>query len=247
MSEDAWAAVRAAAIQRGIDEVIEADGSDMLLSEEVVVDSALPGPAVELPAVQPQERDGGLRIVPLHAPIHRRGTVYSFGGVPGWPEHLPESERGGHEWSDVARAPEEDGQAREAPDADVEMTGAADGGSDTAAAEGGEEPAVSAAEVGEGQSAGAAEVGEGQATSDSDSNSSESSSSSSSEGDEAETWDETAARATTEAAQRMNVSGDDLAIVPWQAHCCGECARPVGLRIPESTELQLDMDLAPDK
>jgi hypothetical protein len=81
---------------------------------------------------------------------------------------------------------------------------------------------VSAAEVGEEPAVSAAEVGEEHATSDSgDSDSSESSSSesSSSEGEEAETWDEVAARATTEAAQRMGVSGGDvLAIVPWQAH-----------------------------
>ncbi len=131
----------------------------------------------------------------------------------------------------------------------------------SAAAEGGE-PAVSAAEVGEVQATSAevgevqatsAEVGEVQATSaevgeepamsaageeamsDSDSDSSENSSSSSSEGEES--WDEIAARATTEAAQRMSVpgsvSGDDLAIVPWQAHWRGNVRGP--LRIPDSS------------
>jgi hypothetical protein len=121
----------------------------------------------------------------------------------------------------------------------------------SAAAEGGE-PAVSAAEVGEVQATSAevgevqatsAEVGEEpavsaageEATSDSESDSSENSSSSSSEGEE--TWDEIAARATTEAAQRMSVpgsvSGDDLAIVPWQAHWRGNVRGP--LRIPGSS------------
>jgi hypothetical protein len=77
----------------------------------------------------------------------------------------------------------------------------------------------------------AADADEVQATSDSGDDSSESSSSegSSSEGEEAETWDEVAARATAEAAQRVDMLGGDvLAIVPWQAHwrssARGRCA-----------------------
>jgi hypothetical protein len=67
-----------------------------------------------------------------------------------------------------------------------------------------------------------APAAENPASDSSDSSENSSSESSSSEGEEAETWDEVAARTTAEAAQRMedlHGEGEDIgAIVPVQAH-----------------------------
>jgi hypothetical protein len=85
--------LRAEAVQRGIDCFVESGMEDAVKSGEVEVGCAMPGPAVELPVAQPHERARGTRLVPLHAPVFKRGSVYTFGGVPSWPETVPESER----------------------------------------------------------------------------------------------------------------------------------------------------------
>ena len=82
-----------AARQKGIDDVIDADGVDALKSGEIEVGCALPGPRVALPAVQPVERAKGVRLAPLHAPVFRSGDAYTYGGVEGWPATAPDSVR----------------------------------------------------------------------------------------------------------------------------------------------------------
>jgi hypothetical protein len=82
-----------AARQKGIDDVIEADGVEALKNDEIEVGCALPGPRVALPAVQSVERKKSVRLAPLHAPVFRRGDAYSYGGVEGWPATAPDSVR----------------------------------------------------------------------------------------------------------------------------------------------------------
>jgi hypothetical protein len=85
--------MQATAAQNGVEDCAEAGLEDALELGEVEVGSALPGPAVEMPAAQPGERVRGVRLVPIHAPVFRRGSVYTVGGVPGWPETVPDGVR----------------------------------------------------------------------------------------------------------------------------------------------------------
>jgi hypothetical protein len=85
--------VRAAAIQDGLEECAAEGLKDALKDGEVEVGCALPGPRVVLPAAGPYKSKEGMHMKPLHAPLVKRGRVYSFGGVEGWPEEVPQSVR----------------------------------------------------------------------------------------------------------------------------------------------------------
>jgi hypothetical protein len=104
--------VRAAVVHDGLEEC----ATEGLKDGEVEVGCALPRPSMVLPVRvnAPVERKEGMHMKPLHAPIVKRGRVYSFGGVEGWPEEVPQSVR-----EEVASA-----SAEGVPDEDVVMEAA---------------------------------------------------------------------------------------------------------------------------
>jgi hypothetical protein len=116
-SVDLDAFMRAAVIQDGLEERAAEGLKDALKDGEVEVGCALPGPRVVLPAAGPYKSKEGMHMQPLHAPIVKRGRVYSFGGVEGWPEEVPQSVR-----EEVESASAEGVPVEGVPDADKAMS-----------------------------------------------------------------------------------------------------------------------------